>query len=90
MTQEKMGKVITACVSAGTVLLVCLLSFLAYQWITIATYNNRINKIENEIATLEMQLEEAEKYADGLQTELWLKLKLNELNELKDLIKDKN
>ena len=46
MTQEKMRKVIAACVSAATVLLVLLLSFLIYQWVTIAVYNKRIAELE--------------------------------------------
>ena len=60
MTQEKMRKVITACVSAATVLLVALLSFLIYQWTTIALYNKRIDALEQEIAQLEQALKNEE------------------------------
>jgi len=69
MTQEKMRKVITACVSAATVLLVLLLSFLIYQWITIGVKNRRIEQLENEIADIEKTLqedtEEARWYEEG-------------------------
>ena len=50
MTQDKMRKVITACVSAATVLLVFLMSFLIYQWISIGVYNRKIDKVEAKIA----------------------------------------
>ena len=53
MTQDKMRKVIAACVSAATVLLTVLLSYLIYQWVTIAVYNKRIDKLETEIAQLQ-------------------------------------
>ena len=56
MTQEKMRKVIAACVSAATVLLMMLLGYLIYQWTTIAVYNKRIDKLETEIAYLEQVL----------------------------------
>ena len=49
MTQDKLRKVITACVSAATVLLTVLLSYLIYQWATIAVYNKRIDKLEAEV-----------------------------------------
>jgi hypothetical protein len=39
MTQDKLDKVIVACVSAATALLVFLLGFLVYQWIAIANLN---------------------------------------------------
>ena len=86
MTQEKMGKVITACVSAGTVLLVCLLGFLIYQWIAIAVYDKKIDKVTKEIEVLEMELVEAEDTAKKYETEFWLQWKLDELG----IIKDKN
>ena len=52
MTQEKMRKIITACVSAGTLLLVVLLSVLIYQWIKIGVLNNKLKKAEAEEALL--------------------------------------
>ena len=50
MTQEKMRKVISACVSAATVLFVLLLSYLIYQWATISVLNKRIAAAEAEVA----------------------------------------
>jgi hypothetical protein len=53
MTQEKLRRVVTAAVVAGTTLFVILLSVLVYQWITIGVYNDRIDKIEQENQRLE-------------------------------------
>lgn len=84
MTQDKMRKVITACVSAATVLLVFLLCFLVYQWITIGVHDKKIYKVEAEIISLQMQLENAESDAEYYQTKQWLMWKLEELELLKD------
>lgn len=75
MTQEKMRRIITACVSAATLLLTCLSLYLAYQWITIAVYNHRIDKLEKENAALEQQIAEDSEYAEYLETPIgkdWL------------------
>ena len=53
MTQEKMRKVITASVVAGTVLLVILLSVLIYGWVKIGVLNRREKALEAETAALE-------------------------------------
>ena len=50
MTQEKMRKVISACVAAATVLFTLLLSYLIYQWTTISVLNKRIAAAEAEVA----------------------------------------
>jgi F0F1-type ATP synthase membrane subunit b/b' len=60
MTQEKMRKLITAFVTAGTALLVFLLSVLVYQWITIGVNARREKKIRAEIASYEELLANAE------------------------------
>ena len=75
MTQEKMRRIITACVSAATLLLTCLSLYLAYQWITIAVFNHRIDKLEKENAALEQQIAEDSEYAEYLETPIgkdWL------------------
>ncbi|MBQ8395048.1 MAG: hypothetical protein IJX49_05690 [Clostridia bacterium] len=75
MTQEKMRRIITACVSAATLLLTCLSIYLAYQWITIAVFNHRIEKLEAENAALEQQIAEDSEYAEYLETPIgkdWL------------------
>ncbi|MBO5411502.1 MAG: hypothetical protein J6A38_00240 [Clostridia bacterium] len=82
MTQDKMRRIITACVSAGTVLLVLLLSFLIYQWITIGVYNKRIDKTKAEIAELEQQIDEQEKDLAFYKSELYLEWKYQELQSL--------
>ena len=84
MTQDKMRKVITACVSAATVLLVALLSFLIYQWITIAVYNKRIDKLETEIAQLEKIIEMDKKDLEYFESEFFLKQKVLELQMLQE------
>lgn len=75
MTQEKMRKLITAAVVAGTVLLVFLLAFLIYQWVKIGVLNNRIEKIEAENARLEETLnkgtQDAE-YYESVMGQEWL------------------
>ena len=68
MTQEKMRRIITACVSAATLLLTCLSLYLAYQWITIAVFNHRIDKLEQENAALEQKIAEDSEYAEYLET----------------------
>ena len=84
MTQDKMRKVITACVSAATVLLVALFSFLIYQWITIAVYNKRIDKLETEIAQLEEIIAMDKKDLDYFESEFFLKQKVLELQMLQE------
>ena len=60
MTQDKMRKVITACVSAATVLFVLLLSYLIYQWVCFSTLDKRIRQLEQENNQLEQQLKDGE------------------------------
>lgn len=75
MTQEKMRKIITACVSAATVLLVFLVGFLCYQWIARAVLDNRMERLEKEIAALEQNNADLEDYAAYLETDMgkdWL------------------
>ena len=58
MTQDKMRRIITACVSAATVLFVFLLSFLIYQWITIANLDKKESKLERENKKLDQIIAE--------------------------------
>ncbi len=88
MTQEKMRRVITACVSAGTVLLVCLLCFLIGQWIQIGVKNRKIEKIESEIAALEQQIEMAKENAEFYASKPYLEWQLEELKLQQELMKD--
>ena len=82
MTQDKLRKVITACVSAATVLLVFLLGFLTYQWITIATLNKKISKAEAAVAYWERECEKSEGTADFYEDEFYLKWAIEELKLL--------
>jgi hypothetical protein len=75
MTQEKTKRIITACVSAATVLLILLSSFLIYQWITIAVKDKRIKEKEKEIARLEQIIEKGEEsveFYESLYGKEWL------------------
>ena len=70
MTQEKMRKVIAACVSAATVLFVFLLSYLIYQWVTLAVLDKREKELQAQIQKLQQTIdkgtEEAENYESVL------------------------
>ena len=75
MTQEKMRKVIAACVSAATVLFVFLLSYLIYQWVTLAVLDRREKELEAEIQKLEQTIEKDNKDAEYYESVLgknWL------------------
>lgn len=83
MTQDKMRRIITACVSAATVLLVFLLGFLIYQWITIGVLNKKIAKAEADVAYWEQELAEAETDLEFYESEFYLNWAIQELNQLK-------
>ena len=75
MTQDKMRKIITASVSAATVLLVFLVGFVCYQWITMAVLDNRMEKLENENARYEQMNTEMKDELSFLESEMgkdWL------------------
>ena len=84
MTQEKMRKLITAAVVAATALLVFLVTFLVYPWITIAVYNNRIKKVENEIAYYEQLNEQNEKDLEWYLGDYYKTMKAYELGLIKE------
>jgi len=84
MTQEKMRKLITAAVVAGTVLLAFLFTFLVYQWITIAVYNNRIKKVQAEIAYYEELNEQNEDNLDFYLSDWYKEMKAYELGFIKE------
>ena len=71
MTQDKLRRIISACVSAATVLLVLLLGFLIYQWITIATLNKKIAKAEAAVAYWEEECAKSEGTADFYEDEFY-------------------
>ncbi len=79
MTQDKMRRIITACVSAATVLLVFLLGYLIYQWIAISNRNDEIEKLEFEIAQIERQIEESKEGVEFYESDLGLEYQYNEL-----------
>ncbi len=80
MTQEKMRKIITACVAAATLFLVILLGVLIYQWIKIGVLNSRIDKIEKENARLEESIKAGTKdaeYYESVMGKEWLAFQNN-------------
>ena len=75
MTQEKLRRLVTASVVAGTTLFVVLLSVIIYQIATLVVLNKRTAKIEQEIADLEQSIEDEERNLDYFSSELgmfWL------------------
>lgn len=75
MTQEKMKKVIVACTVAGTLLLVFLLCFLIYQFVTISILEKRIDAKKDEILELTQIIEEDRKdleYYESVFGKEWL------------------
>ncbi len=79
MTQDKMRKLITACVVAATALLVFLLSVLVYQWITMGVQARREKQLKEEIAAYEEMLETAENDLEYYQSETYRSYKAIEL-----------
>ena len=79
MTQEKMRKVITACVSAATVLLVFLLSFLIYQGISMAILDKKIVKARAEVEYWTERCETAESDLEYYESEFYLNWAMQEL-----------
>ena len=80
MTQEKMRKLIVACVVAATLLLVLLLGVLTYQWIKIGVLNGRIDKIKQENARLEETIEQGKQdaaYYESIMGKEWLAFQNN-------------
>ena len=84
MTQEKMRKVITACVSAATVLFVLLLSYLIYQWVTISVLNKRIEAAEAEVKKWEEIVAKGEEDERFFGSEEYLKQAIIELQMLQE------
>lgn len=82
MTQDKMRKIITACTAAVTTLLVFLLTFIVYQWITIASLNKKIDRTRAEIARQEELLETQKGTLDYYKTEAGLQILYQKLMEL--------
>ena len=74
MTQDKMRKLISAIVAAATVLFVALLSYLIYQWITIAVLNKRIETAKENVAYYTQQRAEAENELDYKTSDLFRQL----------------
>ncbi|MBQ9730228.1 MAG: hypothetical protein IJV80_05400 [Clostridia bacterium] len=60
MTQEKLRRVITAAVVAGTLLFIFLLGVIIYQTIRINVLNNRIEDTKEQITQYQESIEKGE------------------------------
>lgn len=79
MNQEKMRRIVTACVSACTVLFVLLLSFLIYQWIYKAQLDKKEKKLLADIAYYESLLEDKSDMLKYYESEYYLEKAYQEL-----------
>ena len=82
MTQEKMRRIISACVSACTLLLVVLVCFCGCQRIKIYQNNKRIESIKAEIAYYEDKLKNTTDMLEYYESEYYLEKAYRELMEL--------
>ena len=83
MNENKMRRIITACVSACTVLFLLLLSFLCYQWITKAQLEKKEKKLLQEIAYYEELLSNKSDVLDYYESEYYLQKAYQELAALR-------
>ena len=84
MTQDKMRRVITACVAAATVLLTCLSIFITYQWITIAVLNNREKALNEDIKKYEQSIAEGGEQLEYYESDLYKNYAYWQLKMLED------
>jgi uncharacterized membrane protein len=72
MTQDKMRRVITACVAAGTFLLTFLSVVIVYQWITLAVLNHKEKKVQAEIDQKKQIVNELNMDLEYYESDLYL------------------
>ena len=82
MTQDKMRKLITAAVVAGTALLAFLFAFLVYQWIYKAQLDKKEKKLLEEIAYYESLLDDKSDMLKYYESEYYLQKAYQELAAL--------
>ena len=82
MNQDKMRRIVTACVSACTVLFVLLLAFLVYQWIYKAQLDKKEKKLLEEIAYYESLLDDKSDMLKYYESEYYLQKAYQELAAL--------
>ena len=71
MTQEKMRKVIAACISAATVLFFLLFAYLVYQWVTLSVLNKRLEKAEDAVTRWEQKVNENQENAAYYESDFY-------------------
>ncbi len=72
MTQEKLRRIVTAAAVAGTILIVCLLAVIGYQIVKIIVLNNRIDKVEEDIASYEEMNQQNQNNLEYYLSDLYL------------------
>ena len=72
MTQEKLSRIVTAAAVAGTILIVCLLAVIGYQIVKIIVLNNRIDKVEEDIASYEEMNQQNQNNLEYYLSDLYL------------------
>ena len=83
MTQDKMRRIVTACVSVCTALIVILSLWLIGQWIYINQLENKEKKLLSEIAYHESVLENTTDMLEYYESEYYLQKAYRELMEIK-------
>lgn len=79
MTESKAKRLIVAGTVGAVLLAVILLAVLAYQLLTISTYNKRIAKLEENIARYEALITEAEDTKEVVSLRWWIEREAREL-----------
>ena len=82
MNQDKMRRIVTACVSACTVLFVLLFAFLTYQWIYKEQLDKKEKKLLEEIAYYESLLDDKSDMLKYYESEYYLQKAYQELAAL--------
>ena len=72
MTQEKLRRIVTAAAVAGTILIVCLLAVIGYQIVKIIVLNNRIDKVDEDIASYEEMNQQNQNNLEYYLSDLYL------------------
>ena len=70
MTENKLRKMITGVAVAATLLFVCFFAYMSFQFVRIGVLNNRLQKVEQELATNQQILEEKSSELGYFQSEL--------------------
>ncbi|MGN0823002.1 MAG: hypothetical protein ACI4NG_04445 [Candidatus Gallimonas sp.] len=70
-SEEKAKRIIAGATAAGVVLLVFLLAVMIYQFVRIGVMNSRKKALQEEIATLQRQIDEEEESLEYYSSEFY-------------------